>query len=149
MSSDQAAMVECLRRVLSEGSLVRLAILFGSHARERVHAGSDIDVGIVPRDPELGLSAELDLQTGLERACGAPVDLVRLDRASTLLRWEAAGNSIVLVEGSPREFSRFAAAAALEHADLMTTLGPAAERFRRRLVAGHDSSAAAVQGPPR
>jgi hypothetical protein len=102
-----------------------------------------------PRDPKLGLTEELDLQARLERVCGAPVDLVRLDRGSTLLRWEAANHSVVLGASSPREFSRFAATAALDHAELMTTLGPAAERFRRRLVEGHAAPVAAVQGSPR
>ena len=150
MTGGQIRVVEYLRSVLTDCSLVRLAILFGSHARDAARPGSDIDVGIIPHDPQLALTAELDLHARLERACGSPIDLVRLDRASTLLRWEAAVNSVVLVASSPDEFSRFVAAAALEHADLMTTLGPAAERFRRSLIDSQSSSAAAaVQSSPR
>lgn len=133
MTSEGVSVAERLTSVLADSSLVRLAILFGSHARGTARPGSDIDVGLIPRDPDTPLTAELDLQACLERACGSPVDLVRLDRASTLLRWEAAVNSVVLVASSASEFPRFVAAAALEHADLMTTLGPAAERFRRAL----------------
>jgi len=150
MTIEEVPIVERLKSVLTASSLVRLAILFGSHARKVARPGSDIDVGIIPHDRELPLSVELELHARLERACGAPVDLVRLDRASTLLRWEAAINSVLLVASSTSEFPRFTAAAALEHADLMTTLNPAAERFRRALIDPRSPSvAAAVQSPPR
>jgi predicted nucleotidyltransferase len=117
----------------------RLAILLGSRARDTTHPGSDIDVGIVPRDQELGLTAELELQARLERACGRPVDLVRLDRASTALRWQAVIASVPLFEISPGESSRFAAAAALEHADLITRLiRSVAVRSRSAGRTGHE-----------
>jgi predicted nucleotidyltransferase len=126
-----------IREVLAAGPPVRLAILFGSWARDRAHADSDIDVGIVPDDPALPLATELDLQARLEAACGRPVDVVRLDRASTLLRWEAARTAVLITATAPHELPRFMAAAGIEHADLMTTLGPAAERFRRRVAEAH------------
>ncbi len=37
-----------LRSALGEGPPLRLASLFGSAARGRMHASSDVDVGIVP-----------------------------------------------------------------------------------------------------
>jgi len=132
MSADQVSVVERLRSVLTDCAAIRLAILFGSRARDAARPGSDVDVGIIPHDPQLALTAELDLHARLERVCGSPVDLVRLDRASTLLRWEAAINSVVLVASFPGEFSRFVAAAALEHADLMTTLGRPPSDFGAR-----------------
>ena len=130
-----------VRLALADAPPLRLAILFGSGARGALRPDSDIDVGILPRDPNLSLAAELDLQTHLERLCGRPVDLVRLDRASTLLRWEAARTAVALVADPPQEFPRFVARAAIEHADLTTVLAPAAERFRERLVAGGASPA--------
>jgi predicted nucleotidyltransferase len=124
-----------LRAVVEEGPPVRLAVVFGSAAGSRLHAESDVDVGIIPRDPDLPLGAELTLQASLERACGRRVDLVRLDRAPTLLRWEVARSGIPIFAEGPHTFARFAAEAASERADLMEVLGPAAERFRRRLAA--------------
>jgi hypothetical protein len=105
-----------------------------------MRADSDVDIGIIPQDPDVSLGIELDLQVRLETACARPVDLVRLDLASTLLRWEAARTAVLLMTDAPREFTRFIASAALDHAELMTTLGDAAERFRRRLADGHGSS---------
>jgi uncharacterized protein YutE (UPF0331/DUF86 family)/predicted nucleotidyltransferase len=130
-----SALQERIRTVLENGPPLRLAVLFGSAARDRLHAGSDVDLGIVPRDPDLPLSTELTLQAKLEAACGRSVDLVRLDCVSTLLRWEAAKAGVAIVIDDPHTFSRFVADAALDHADLMTTLAPAAERFRQRVGA--------------
>jgi predicted nucleotidyltransferase len=128
------AIAERLRRTLEAGPPLRLAVLFGSSARTRQHPESDLDVGIVPCDPDLPLIAELDLQVGLEHESGRRVDLVRLDRASTLLRWEAARHGIVILAEPPREHARFVADAALEHAEFALVFGPAAERFRQRLL---------------
>jgi len=72
--------------VLRSGPPLRLAMLFGSTAKGTQRIDSDIDIGIVPEDPELSLAEELTLQTDLARVSGRQVDLVRLDRASTLLR---------------------------------------------------------------
>jgi predicted nucleotidyltransferase len=137
---DPAALIDGMREVLATGPPLRLAILFGSAARGRMHADSDVDVGIGPVDAGLSLAAELDLQARLEAACGRPVDLVRLDRASTLLRWEAARTAVLITASAAHELPRFLASAALEHADLMTTLGGAAERFRLRLAQAYGPS---------
>ena len=128
--------LEPLRRALATGPPLRFAMLFGSAAAGRMHPESDLDVGIVPVDPDLPLRAELELQASLERASGRPVDLIRLDRASTLLRWEAARQGVSLVARSPDELTRFVARAALDHADLAWTLSHAEKLFRSRLLDG-------------
>jgi predicted nucleotidyltransferase len=129
------ALIEELRRVLETGPPLRLAVLFGSGARRGLRADSDLDIGIVPRDPDLSLAAELDLQARLERVSRRHVDLVRLDAASTLLRWEAARHAVLILADRPGELSRFVAAAALEHADFILAFDLSAERFRQRLLA--------------
>ena len=134
MTAERDVIVETIGRALAGAPPLRLAIVFGSAARGALRPDSDVDVGIVPSDPELPLAAELDLQARLERACARPVDLVRLDRASTLLRWEAARSAVPVVARPAREFSRFLARAAIEHAEFMETYAPAAERYRRRLL---------------
>ena len=139
--------LDSVRQVLLAGPRLRLAVVFGSRARGNVHGASDLDVGIIPGDPDLPLAAELDLQRCLEVACGVSVDLVRLDRASTLVRWTVARDAQLLLAHPPSEFSRFQASAALEHADLMTTLGPAAERFRQQLARVAHNSAGRGRAP--
>jgi hypothetical protein len=62
------------------------------------------------------------------------VDLVRLDRASMLLRWQIARDGIPLLAEPSWEWVRFRAAAASEHADIADALRRAARLFRRRLA---------------
>jgi predicted nucleotidyltransferase len=143
---DLAVLHHRIRLALTGGPPLRLALLFGSGARGALRGDSDVDVGIIPRDPELPLVTELDLQVRLERACGRQVDLVRLDQASTLLKWEAARAAVLVLAEPLQEFPRFVATAAIDHADLMTTLAPAAARFRQRL-AERDRTPAARPAP--
>jgi len=134
VTAERDAIVETIRRVLADGPPVRLAVVLGSAARGALRPDSDVDIGITPSDPELPLAAELDLQARLERACARPVDLVRLDRASTLLKWEAARCIVPVVADPPQELPRFLARAGIEHADFIETYAPAAERYRQRLL---------------
>jgi predicted nucleotidyltransferase len=134
MRADGVACVDDLRRALSEGAALRLAIVFGSAAEDRARPDSDVDVGILPCDPDLPLHAELELQARLEVACGRPVDLVRLDRASTLLKWEVARRGVLIFGRSRLEYVRFVASAALEYAELSPNLSRAGALFRQRLI---------------
>ncbi|MEW6270509.1 MAG: nucleotidyltransferase domain-containing protein [Thermodesulfobacteriota bacterium] len=119
---------------LHDGPPLRLGVLFGSFARGTERADSDVDLGIVPMDEALPLRAELEMQARLEQACGRPVHLVRLDRATTLLKWKAACEGRVLLSEPPHAWPRFVAASASEYAELAPQLRAAEERFRARVA---------------
>jgi uncharacterized protein len=119
---------------LRAGPPLELAMLFGSAATGRMHAGSDVDVAIVPRDRNLPLADELSLQTELARICRRDVDLVRLDLASTFVRWQVAKSGRLLVEARPFSAKRFVAEAAAEYLDFAPAFERAMERFRARLA---------------
>lgn len=127
-------LVARLRDVLAQGPALRLAMLFGSAAVGLEHAASDVDVAIVPRDPDLSLRDELELQARLEQVCGCQVDLVRLDCASTVLRWQVASKGVVLLADPPHEAARFVARAASEYGDFAPALEHASRTFARRLA---------------
>jgi len=101
-----------------------------------MHAASDVDVAILPTDPAFPLHAELELQGEVERACGRPVDLIRLDLATSLLKWNIIRSGIPVSVRSRSDLVRFVAATALEYADIAPALRRAEERFRSRLAAG-------------
>jgi predicted nucleotidyltransferase len=122
--------MEAVRRV--PAGRVRLALVFGSWAKGQERADSDVDIAIGPIE-DLSLDAELGLAVLLTRALGRDVDLVRLDRASTLLRWEIARHGVVLVEEA-HQAARFRAGAAAEHADFAESVAPAARLYIRRLA---------------
>lgn len=111
-------------------------MLFGSAATGSMRQDSDIDIAIIPHDPSMTLADELTLQTELVRTAGRSVDLVRLDRAPTMVRWQVARHGRSLYQGAPFEASRFVAAATAEYLDFAPAFKRAAERFRKRLASG-------------
>jgi predicted nucleotidyltransferase len=119
---------------LTAGPPLELAMLFGSAAAGRMHAGSDVDIAIIPRQRDLPLADELSLQTELARVCGRDVDLVRLDLASTFVRWQVGRGGRPLVEAHPFAAKRFVAEAAAEYLDFAPAFERAMERFRARLA---------------
>jgi predicted nucleotidyltransferase len=113
---------------LQPASTLRLAVLFGSGARGALRPDSDVDVGIVPRDPAMPLHEELALQARVGTAVGREVHLVRLDCADVVLRWEAARGGVILLAEPATEGTRFLAHSAIDHADM----APALERAGMR-----------------
>jgi uncharacterized protein len=109
--------VERLRRVLDGRPGVRLAALFGSTATRRRHAWSDVDVGVL-LDPDVDLPA---LGVELERATGARVDLIPLDNAPSLLRFEIARDGVLLVARDAHEWPEFRARAMIDWWDWAPT----------------------------
>ena len=131
---DVNELIDKARGVLEAGAPLRLAVLFGSFAKQRARVDSDLDIAILPRDESLSLHAELDLAGQLSARTGREIDLVRLDRATALLRWEIAKYGILLVAEPTGEWLRFRVAASSEHADMADDLDRAARLFRRRIA---------------
>lgn len=129
-----------IRQVLLEGPPLRLALLFGSRARKSARPDSDVDIAILPVEPDLSLRDEGLLVTSLERATGAPVDLVRLDRAAPALRWRIARDGIVLLSLPAHAAPRFLARAGIEHDELRDLEIEAMRRYRARLAAASDTT---------
>ena len=134
-ASVSADLETAMRTVLARGPAVRFAALFGSRARGTARPDSDIDVAWLPADANLPLGAELELQAELTRVAGHEVDLVRLDHASSLLRFEVARDGVLLF-GTPSAFTGFRVEAIAEWLDYEPAFRAASERFRRRLAAG-------------
>jgi hypothetical protein len=97
------------------------------------HEASDLDVAVAPERSDWTLSDELQLAARLTRASGREVDLIRLDRAPALLRWEIARAHVVVLADPPYELTRFLADAALDHADMAPLLAHARSVLTRRL----------------
>src|SRR5439155_1153802 len=137
------ALLARLRAALASGggalrpqAPLKLAVLFGSRAggRRRLHAGSDVDVGIVPADPCLPLRDDLALAAVLSSAVGTEVDLVRLDVEDLILGREVAMNGVCLYESAPGMFAAHRASAMALWVEFEETIAPHRERFLRRLA---------------
>jgi len=75
---------------------VKLAVLFGSTARGEARKGSDVDLGVL-LDPDTR-EVRRKVLVHLDRAAGREVDLVFLDEAPPLLRFEISRDGMLLFE---------------------------------------------------
>ena len=116
---------------------VRLAVLFGSDARGESDPASDLDVGVLF---EPGLDSTTALEVALARAASRHVDLVRLETAPPLLRFEIARDGRVLLDRSLHAWVDFRARAMTDWWDWAPTArflnSAAASRLRAALADG-------------
>jgi predicted nucleotidyltransferase len=119
--------IDELRRALEGDATAQLAVIFGSAARGAQRNNSDLDVGV------LGVAADQlsALQLTLARATGRSVDLVALETAPPLLRFEIAREGHVLIERSSHLWSDFKAKAMIDWWDW----APSARLFHRAAAA--------------
>ena len=112
-----------LRDALGSEPGVRLAVIFGSTTRQTSRPTSDVDVGV------LGIvtSRLSEVEAGLSRAVGRRVDLIALETAPPLLRFEIARDGEVVLERSPHAWSDFRARAMVDWWDW----APIARRFHQ------------------
>jgi uncharacterized protein len=130
-------MLERLSRTAASFPQVRLAVLFGSTARGKAGPQSDIDLGILlePYSPELRFKVEAELG----RAARKGVDIVLLDEAPPLLRFEITRDGVLLFEREEGLWTAFKAKAMVdwwEWAPTARMMGEIAIRRLREKVAG-------------
>lgn len=125
-----------LRAALASWPGVRLAVLFGSVARGTAGARSDLDVGVILEEGQ----RSSDVENALARATGRRVEVVRLESAPPLLRFEIARDGRVLLERSRHAWTDFRARAMTDWWDWAPTarlLNQAAvERLRAAVADG-------------
>jgi predicted nucleotidyltransferase len=108
---------------------VQLAVLFGSAARGEERRRSDLDVGVL-LDPNTAAS-RAQAQAALDRAAGGrEVDVVSLDEAPPLLRFEIARDGVLLVEREPGLWTHFKARAMVDWWDW----APTARKIHRAAI---------------
>jgi predicted nucleotidyltransferase len=105
------------------------AYLFGSVARERPRAGSDVDLGLLyAREPPPTLEGlPLDPEAELERLLGCPTQVVALNRAPVDLVHRVLRDGRLMLETDRAARIRFEVKARNEYFDIL----PLLERYRR------------------
>ncbi|HYU33424.1 MAG TPA: nucleotidyltransferase domain-containing protein [Thermoanaerobaculia bacterium] len=124
-------MLERLKRQAQAWPELKLAVLFGSMARGEARPRSDADLGVLldPYSPELRFRVEAELG----RAAGCPVDVVLLDDAPPLLRFEIARDGVLLFEREDGLWTGFKAKAMVDWWDWAPTHRMIAAGVIRRL----------------
>jgi predicted nucleotidyltransferase len=112
-------MLEQLEQRAEAWPELKLAVLFGSTARGKARPKSDVDLGILldPYSAELRFRVEADLG----RAAGRPVDVILLDDAPPLLRFEIAREGILLFQREDHLWTDFKAKAMVDWWDWAPT----------------------------
>jgi predicted nucleotidyltransferase len=121
-----------LGRALQGRPEVRLAFLFGSSVTKGLNAANDVDIAVVFAH-SVSLLDQCEISARLEEIAGREVDLIDLDDASTLLRWEVVRSGIVLWSKDSRDLADFRARVPIEYFDLQPFLEREAEGLRRVL----------------
>ena len=92
--------------------------LFGSHARGNARPDSDVDLAVFSDGRPLSPVVLLEVSLDLAAALGAPVDVVHLDAASTILQREAI-DGVRLYAADPLRADLFELAVLREYEGLM------------------------------
>jgi uncharacterized protein len=111
---------------------VRLAVAFGSSARGSASRSSDLDIGVVGVPP----SRLPALAVTLGRLACREVDLIQLETAPPLLRFEIARDGVLLAERTAGLWPAFQARAMVDWWDWAPSARRFAEAAMSRLSSG-------------
>ena len=110
---------------------VRLAVLFGSTARGKAGPRSDVDLGILLEPYSPALHSKVEAELG--RAARKEVDVVLLDEAPPLLRFEITREGVLLFEREEGLWTDFRVKAMMDWWDWAPTFRRMADRAIQRL----------------
>ena len=125
---------DALRQLLEVDERIGYALLFGSVARGRDHARSDVDIAIGLRPGARLTTHELgDLASRLESVAGRAADLVLLDDAPPALAYRVFRDGRILFDSDRHALVARKASAILEYLDFrLCTRGVLAAAARGR-----------------
>lgn len=124
-----AAVIARLRQLADGLETLDLAALFGSRAAGRIEPQSDIDLAVLLSDRSLRSKREVGV--ALARAFDRQVDVIHLDEAPPLLRFEIAKSGVLVFERRPGAWARERARAMIDWWDW----APLARRIHGAAVA--------------
>lgn len=114
---------------------IQAVYVFGSVATGKVKAGSDLDLGIVPKTPSLH-ERKLDILTDLARLGFCEVDLVFLDVEDIVLRFEIVKHNKVIYQTSDFERGEYYSRILRQYFDFLPYLKVQREALKRRILDG-------------
>ena len=116
---------------------VLAAVLFGSAAAGRLRPESDLDLALLFVDDGVpDAFAALDLRAALEQRAGRDVDLIVLNRAPTILAFQATKKGKLITCRDPRAYQRYIVRLISEYADFKRIRRPIEEAVIKRRIYG-------------
>lgn len=126
---------EGLNEAFEDFPEVEAVFLFGSVAEGRAGAESDLDLAIVPSGAGLR-ERRLDLLSALVRAGLDDVDLVFLDTADVVLRYEAVRPNFLIYARESFDHGEYYSRTLREYWDFLPYLELQRESMKRRILYG-------------
>jgi predicted nucleotidyltransferase len=126
---------EGLNEAFEDFPEVEAVFLFGSVAEGRAGAESDLDLAIVPSGAGLR-ERRLDLLSALVRAGLDDVDLVFLDTADVVLRYEAVRPNFLIYARESFDRGEYYSRTLREYWDFLPYLELQRESMKRRILYG-------------
>lgn len=130
-SAELDALISELRGILATERDIEFAYLFGSRAKGRTRAKSDVDLAVHLEDdeaPPRRFDRKLELEARAERVLGRPVQVVVLNDAPLELRFNVLAHGILLTARDDAARRRFYVDTGRRYYDM----APARTLFRRR-----------------
>lgn len=122
-------------RVLARYPFIEAAYLFGSHAAGRAGPDSDVDLAVVGPRAELR-ARKLDILADLIAEGVDRVDLVALDGADPVLRFEAVHPNCLVFARPDFDHGEYFSRALREYFDVEPYLRIQREALKRRVLGG-------------
>lgn len=129
----EQGLVESLRALFAgRADRIACAYLYGSTARGEARAGSDIDIAVLLRQtpPSTLDGLALDVGADIERATGAPVDILVLNQASPDLVHRVLRDGILVHESDRRARVAFETRMRAQYFDVL----PYLRQYRRSVA---------------
>ncbi len=120
------------REILLQNKAIVFAYVFGSYVQKKIRKDSDIDLAIYLED-ELGTYEYLELKMLLSEAFNREVDLVILNKATPLLKYEIYKNNILLFSNDKIVENKYKIKTLFEYNDMKKYLDLAYEININRL----------------
>jgi predicted nucleotidyltransferase len=124
-------LLDRLRNCAASLPAVRLAVLFGSTARGQARRHSDVDLGVSLHPGTTARRSEIEAALG--RAAGRTVEVVYLEEAPPLLRFEISRDGMLLLEREDGLWTDFKAKAMVDWWDWAPTARRIEETTIQRL----------------
>ena len=120
------------REILIQYEKIIFAYIFGSYAKDNIRKDSDIDIAIYLKD-SIGTYEYLDMKMKLSEALKREVDLVILNDATPLLKYEILKNNILLFTNDKSIESKYKVKTLFEYNDMKRYLDLSYEKTIERL----------------
>jgi predicted nucleotidyltransferase len=127
---------EAVREVLRKTPIVRVGVLFGSAAQDRLASRSDVDVAVAA-DARLSPEERVQLALELERRVHRQVDLLDLRALRGLILYEVLTKGVVVKNEDTTYLGRLYKDAVFYEADMMPLWRRMALAKARRFAYGH------------